>query len=70
MASLRRHRRGIAEAEDYDDGSTDTTTAPDEEEEEEDHRSLHLGLHSMTAKVHLVTTVPTNACHHGDNNSS
>jgi hypothetical protein len=70
MASLRRHRRGIAEAEDYDDGSTDTTTAPDEEEEEEDHRSLHLGLHSMTAKVHLVTTVPTNACHHGGMNSS
>jgi Ran GTPase-activating protein (RanGAP) involved in mRNA processing and transport len=72
MASLRRHRRGIAEAEDYDDGSTDTTTATDEEEEEEeeDHRSLHLGLHSMTAKVHLVTTVPTNACHHGGMNSS
>jgi len=62
MASLRRHRRGIAEVEDYDDSGTageDTDTATDEEEdddddeeeeeEEEGHR-LHLGLHSMTAK--------------------
>jgi len=82
MASLRRHRRGIAEAEDYDDGSgsgtagEDTDTATDEEEEEDDdeeeeeeegHR-LHLGLHSMTAKVHCsILLLPTNACHGGMN---
>jgi hypothetical protein len=64
MASLR-HRRGIGAAakgyDDYipDDGSgtapdTDTATDPEEEEEEEDRRRLHLGLHSMTAKVSSV----------------
>jgi hypothetical protein len=78
MASLRRHRRGIAEVEDYDDSGTageDTDTATDEEEdddeeeeeEEEGHR-LHLGLHSMTAKVHCsILLLPTNACHFGMN---
>ena len=84
MASLRRHRRGgIAEAEDYDDGDDGSSgTAPDidtateqeeedqeEEEEEEEHYLLHhLGLHSMTAKVHCsILLLPTNACHGGMN---
>jgi exocyst complex component 8 len=66
----RHRRGGIAEAEDdyddddvHDDGSgtaspdiDDTATEQEEEEEdeeEEDYR-LHLGLHSMTAKVPLL----------------
>jgi hypothetical protein len=62
MASLR-HRRGIGAAakgyDDYipDDGSgtaPDIDTATEEDDEEEDRRRLHLGLHSMTAKVSSV----------------
>jgi len=44
MASLRRHRRGIAEVEDYDDSGTageDTDTATDEEEEDDDAWLTH-----------------------------